>query len=211
MGAPSGLGGTTPAINEGRKATNQAMEGFSVTNRHVLVDRDGVINRRIPDGYVTSWEQFQFLPSALDALRLLAERNYKVIVVSNQACVGKGLMSTEELAELTRRFVDRVVKSGGRICNVYYCPHRAEDGCECRKPNPGLLRRAQREHGFVFTQTFLIGDSERDLIAAHQVGCPSVLVGGDTSSDFNVHSAPHRPSATVPDLYQAVQFILGRG
>jgi len=183
----------------------------SLTARHILLDRDGVINQRIPDGYVTCWEQFEFLPRALDALRLLAERCYRVIVVSNQSCVGKGLMNAEELAQLTRRFVDAAAKSGGRICDVYYCPHRAEDRCECRKPNPGLLRSAQREHGFVFTQTFLIGDSERDLIAAHQVGCPSILVRGDASNDFDPRSAPHRPRATVADLYEAVQFILGSG
>ena len=179
--------------------------------RHILLDRDGVINRRIPDGYVTSWEQFEFLPRALDALRLLAENGYKAIVVSNQACIGKGLMSAEELAQLTRRFVDAAVKNGGRICDVYYCPHRPEDGCECRKPNPGLLRRAQREHGFVFSQTFLVGDSERDLMAAYEVGCPAVLVRGGTSGDFDAHPAPHRPRSIVPDLYEGVQFVLGSG
>jgi len=176
---------------------------------HILLDRDGVINRRIPDGYVTSWEQFEFLPRTLDALKLLAESGYKAIVVSNQACVGKGFITSDELAQLTRRFVDAVLKNGGRICDVYYCPHRAEDRCECRKPKPGLLRRAQREHGFVFAQTFLIGDSERDLMAAHEVGCPAVLVADGMSSYFDAPSAPHRPLATVPDLYQAVQFILG--
>lgn len=183
----------------------------SVTAKHILLDRDGVINRRIPDGYVTCWEQFEFLPRVLDALRLLAESSYKVLVVSNQACISKGLMSPEELAQLTSRFVEAVMKSGGRICDVYYCPHRAEDGCDCRKPNPGLLRRAQGEHGFVFAQTFLIGDSERDLMAAHEVGCPAVLVRADPPSDFDAHSAPHRPRATVPDLYEAVQFVLKSG
>jgi D-glycero-D-manno-heptose 1,7-bisphosphate phosphatase len=181
----------------------------SATVRHILLDRDGVINRRIPDGYVTSWEQFEFLPRVLDALRLLAENSYKAIVVSNQACIGKGLMSGEELAQLTKRFVDKVAKGGGRIYDVYYCPHRPEEGCECRKPNPGLLRRAQRKHGFAFDHTFLIGDSERDLMAAYEVGCPAVLVRDDMSADFDVPSTPHRPRTTVPDLYEAVQFVLG--
>jgi len=183
----------------------------SVMSRHILLDRDGVINRRVPDGYVTSWEEFEFLPQALDALRLLAESGYEAIVVSNQACVSKGLISAGELAELTGRFLDAVARSGGRISDVYYCPHRSEDGCECRKPNPGLLRRAQRKHGFVFSQTFLVGDSERDLMAAHEVGCPAVLVRGGASGDFDAHSLPHRPRSIVPDLFEAVKFILGSG
>jgi histidinol-phosphate phosphatase family protein len=179
--------------------------------RYVLLDRDGVINRRIPDGYVTSWEQFEFLPRVLDALKLLAERGYKAIVVSNQACVSKGLMSPEALAEVTRRFVEEVESNGGHIDAVYNCPHQDRDGCDCRKPKPGLLLQAQREHGFAIADTFLVGDSERDMMAAHQVGCPAILVGAAKPGDVEAQGAPRSPRINVHDLYEAVQFILRVG
>ena len=179
-------------------------------SRHLLLDRDGVINRRILDGYVTAWEEFEFLPRALDALRLLAANGYTAIVVSNQACVSKGLMSLEALAGLTRRFVEEVARKGGLIEGVYYCPHQDQDGCDCRKPKPGLLLQARREHRFAFADTFLVGDSERDLMAAHQVGCPAILVAAGKQRDVDAQAAPHSPRAVVRDLYEAVQFVLGK-
>jgi histidinol phosphatase-like enzyme len=103
---------------------------------------------------------------------------------------------------------------------VYYCPHQDQDGCDCRKPKPGLLLRAQGEHAFAFAETFLIGDSELDLMAAHQVGCPAILVRAGNPGDVDPKAAAHQGGAdpllevrstqrvTVRDLYEAVQFIL---
>jgi D-glycero-D-manno-heptose 1,7-bisphosphate phosphatase len=95
--------------------------------RYVLLDRDGVINRRIFGGYVTSWDEFEFLPRALEALRLLAQNGYTALVVSNQACVAEGLLSSKDLDTITRRFLLEVALSRGNIAQVYYCRHRAED------------------------------------------------------------------------------------
>lgn len=176
--------------------------------KYVLLDRDGVINRRILNGYVTSWAQFEFLPQALAALRLLTEAGYRLVVVSNQACVSKGLMSLEKLTALTTRFVKEVEKNGGRIYGVYYCPHQNQDGCDCRKPKPGLLMQAQREHDFTFAETLLVGDSEADLIAAHRVGCSAILVAAEAEVD--TQQWPHRPEAVVADLHAAALFILGK-
>ena len=175
--------------------------------KYILLDRDGVINRRAIGGYVTSWSQFEFLPGALEALRLLAENDYSAIVISNQACVGKGLLTLEGLSEITRRFLAEVQKYGGRIEGVYYCPHRIEDGCGCRKPLPGLLIQAQKDHGFSFSETFLVGDSEKDVLAAQHVGCPAVLIS-DAGTDVNgPWTCP--PQGVVGNLYSAVLFILG--
>jgi D-glycero-D-manno-heptose 1,7-bisphosphate phosphatase len=149
--------------------------------QYVLLDRDGVINRRIANGYVTRWQEFEFLPGVMEALRLLAEYDCKVIVVSNQACVGKGLVAPEQVAGLTRRFRDEVEASGGAIEAVYSCMHREEDGCECRKPRAGLLWRAQHELRFDLAETFLIGDSETDFLAARAAGCRFIwLANGNT-------------------------------
>ncbi len=174
--------------------------------KYVLLDRDGVINLRIPGGYVTAWEQFVFAPGALEGLRLLAQRGYCAIVVSNQACVGKGLITPSGLEEITRRFIEKVGEYGGRIGGVYYCPHRMEDDCRCRKPQPGLLLKAQRKHHFSFASTFLIGDSETDLLAAGAVGSPALLIGADSSAVPG--EVAWRPRAVLPNLLAAAQFIL---
>jgi D-glycero-D-manno-heptose 1,7-bisphosphate phosphatase len=177
--------------------------------RFVLLDRDGIINRRVVGGYVTCWEEFVFIPGALEALRLLTEKDYQLIVVSNQARVGKGLMTDADLREITRKFVAAVGAEGGRIRHVYYCTHRAEDDCLCRKPRPGLLLDAQAEYHFNFKDTFLIGDSESDLRAAQAVGCPAILVSNAPSGGFE--KLPHAPRVTVPSLLAAAAFLVGGG
>jgi D-glycero-D-manno-heptose 1,7-bisphosphate phosphatase len=118
-------------------------------------------------------------------------------------------MSSVTLADITHRFGEEVERNGGHIDGVYYCPHQDQDDCQCRKPKPGLLLQAQREHQFVFADTYLVGDSERDLVAARQVGCPAILVGdGETSVDAK--EWPIGPEVIVQDLYTAARFVLGR-
>lgn len=176
--------------------------------RYLLLDRDGVINQRVVGGYVTSWAQFVFLPGALEALRFLAQNEYGAIVVSNQACVGKGLLSLSGLEEITRRFVQEVEIHGGRISGVYYCPHQVEDGCECRKPKPGLLLNAQKDHGFDFARTFFVGDSRTDLLAAEAVGCPTILLAD--GSPPACEDPGLRPRAVVRDLLEAAEFVINQ-
>ncbi|MGH9405970.1 MAG: D-glycero-alpha-D-manno-heptose-1,7-bisphosphate 7-phosphatase [Terriglobia bacterium] len=175
----------------------------------VLLDRDGVINRKLRNAYVMRWRDFVFLPGALDALRQLREAGYATIVVSNQAGVGKGVMTSSRLDQITRCFLSRVTAAGGLIHGVYYCPHRKEVQCNCRKPRPGLLLKAQHDHEFKFTETYMVGDSLSDLLAAQRVGCPSVVVSPNPSS-FELDGHPP-PEAVVPDLLSAVSFILQRG
>lgn len=173
----------------------------------LILDRDGVINQRITSGYVTCWEEFVFLPGALEALRLLNANHYRVIVVSNQAGVGKGLMTASDLDEITRKFTAKVEAQGGRILRVYYCTHRAEDGCPCRKPKPGLLLSAQAEYHFALDRTFLVGDNETDLRAAQAAGCPAIMVSGKPPAALE--KLPHAPRAIVPSLLAAAEFLIG--
>ncbi len=172
--------------------------------RYVLLERDGVINRRVPAGGVTSWDQFEFLPRALDALRLLAENNYTALVISNQAGVGKGLLSSKDLDAITRRFLLEVALSRGNIAQVYHCLHTFDDLCNCHKPRPGLIVRAQIEHRFAPEETFLVDDSPTALRAADEAGCPAILIRRQAFLE--------PPSADLPlvacNLYEAAELIL---
>jgi D-glycero-D-manno-heptose 1,7-bisphosphate phosphatase len=141
----------------------------------VFLDRDGVINRDRSD-YVRRWNEFEFLPGALDALRELAREDLSVLVVSNQSAVGRGLMSPRDLDEINTRMLETVAAAGGRIDGAYYCPHAPEEGCACRKPAPGLLLRAMQRFGLDPGCCFLVGDSVVDMLAAREVGIPSILV-----------------------------------
>jgi D-glycero-D-manno-heptose 1,7-bisphosphate phosphatase len=179
---------------------------YKVQPRYVLLDRDGVLNRRISPGYVTCWEQFEFLPRALAGLRLLAENGYIALVVSNQACVAKRLLSPQDLDSITRRFLLEAALAGGNIAHVYYCPHREEDHCACRKPSTGLLEKAWQEYTFIPEKTFLVGDSFSDLEAADTFGCPSILIRREAFLEANEYNDPACPVAS--DLYDAAEMIV---
>lgn len=173
---------------------------------YVLLDRDGVINRRPGNHWVTRWEEFHFLPRATEALRRLTEHRFRIVIVSNQSGVGRGHFTNEALQAITRKFLKEIEQSGTKIEAVYYCPHRPEDNCDCRKPKPGLLRQAQKEHGFDFTKTYLVGDSERDLEAGAAVGCPVIRVD-EKGEGLRADKGP-KPRAVVRNLYDAVEYIL---
>jgi D-glycero-D-manno-heptose 1,7-bisphosphate phosphatase len=145
------------------------------TRPAIFLDRDGVINERIVGGYVTSWGQFRFLEGSIAMLRELGRFKLPLIVVSNQAGVGKGLMSRANLARITERFVSRLRRAGASIAAVYYCPHTADAGCRCRKPRPGLLLQAARDWRIDLGHSILIGDSPSDIEAARAAGCRSIL------------------------------------
>lgn len=157
-------------------------EAFLARQPVVILDRDGVLNRKPPKArYVKSWREFEWLDGAKDALRLLKEAGYRVIVVSNQAGVARGEMTEAQLLEIHEQMKQDTVGAGGAIEAIYYCPHNWDDGCECRKPRPGMLFQAQREHHLDLSRTTFIGDDVRDAEAAEAAGCPSVLLSDGMS------------------------------
>lgn len=178
------------------------------SKRTVLLDRDGVINRRIANGYVTRWKDFAFLPGVLSALRMLRDNGYKVLVVSNQSCVGRGLISWGELQAITRRMLLEVALAGGAIEKVYYCPHAPGDSCGCRMPEPGLLVRAIEEHRVRPAQIYMVGDSERDMEAAARAGCRGLMV--QRGAFLQPGTAARTLKHVVSDLQEAASLIVRR-
>jgi D-glycero-D-manno-heptose 1,7-bisphosphate phosphatase len=156
-----------------------------VFHRAILLDRDGVINEKVVGGYVTSWSQFRFVRGIIDFLARMSASGIPLIVVSNQACIGKGLLTRRELGRITRRFVARLKDEGACISAVYYCPHIPEARCRCRKPQPGMLEDAARDFGLDLRSSILIGDSPSDIQAAEAAGCDALaLVGSGQAGDF---------------------------
>lgn len=156
-------------------------EEFFARRPTVILDRDGTLNERPPRAeYVRRPQDFHWLPGALEALRLLEEAGYRVIVVSNQAGINRGALTASELEAIHERMHADARAAGGRIAAVYTCPHDWDEGCDCRKPKPGMLFQAQREHHLDLTRTFFLGDDERDGEAAEAAGCPFALVSDDS-------------------------------
>lgn len=148
-----------------------------------FLDRDGVINRKAPEGqYVTRWEEMQFLPGACEAVRLFNNARFFVVVVSNQRCVAKGLITTDELDSMHARMRHEFAAAGARIDAIYYCPHEIDPPCSCRKPRPGLLLNAARRHEVDLLASWMIGDSDRDVEAGRTAGCHTARLMGDGKS-----------------------------
>ena len=176
----------------------------------VLLDRDGVINAD-QDGYVTSWNQFRLLPGTLEGLRQLTAAGYRLAVVTNQAVVGRGLASAAEVEELNARMVSALAEGGAHIDAVLYCPHAPEEGCACRKPQPGLLIEAGRRLGVSPADTCVIGDWVDDIAAASAAGCAVpilVLTGRGRRALPLARAAGLSPFLVARDLLAAAQAIV---
>ena len=157
-------------------------EAFLARRPTVILDRDGVLNKKPPRAeYVRTWADFEWLPGAKDALKLFHDAGYQVIVVSNQAGIARGAMTEADLAAIHANMREEAARAGGLIDAIYYCPHGWDEDCACRKPKPGMLFQAQREHNLDLTRTPFIGDDVRDAEAAEAAGCISLLLSNDES------------------------------
>jgi histidinol-phosphate phosphatase family protein len=147
-------------------------------NRKILfLDRDGVINVKAPKAeYITSWSDFRFLPGAIDALSQLSEAGYELYIITNQPGLARGMVTEASLADIHDRMVAELDQHGVSIKAIYHCPHSWDEGCECRKPKPGILYQAAREHNIDLTRAVFVGDDERDMEAGDAVGLRTILV-----------------------------------
>ncbi|MFQ5808872.1 MAG: D-glycero-alpha-D-manno-heptose-1,7-bisphosphate 7-phosphatase [Armatimonadota bacterium] len=156
----------------------------------VFLDRDGVINvRAAPHCYVRSPEELTILPNAAEGIRLLKAHDFLVIVATNQAGVGRGVMGLEELHLVHEALQQELARRGAVVDAIYYCPHAPTAGCDCRKPKTGLLRHAARELAVDLGQSFMVGDSLGDLMAGRRAGCTAILVGTGDVEDVRGEEA----------------------
>ncbi len=182
-----------------------------IIRANVFLDRDGVICRNRSD-YVKSWEEFEFLPGALEALARGTRAGLRLIVISNQSCIGRGIVDRETVDEINRRMQEEVARAGGHLAAVYICPHKIDEGCYCRKPRTALFREAAEDFGLFLEETFFVGDAESDMEAGRAIRARNVLVLTGLTDHRTVprmdgELAPEHVSA---DLSDAVDWMIGQ-
>jgi len=153
----------------------------------LFLDRDGIINRKIENGYVLNLQMFEFIEGALEALSILANIFNRIIVVTNQRGIGKGLMSEKDLENIHNYMLKKVVQARGRIDAIFYCPHDYEkEQCNCRKPKIGMALKAKEIFPEIdFRKTIVVGDSLSDMEFAIGIGGIGVYVGKDMTHNLN--------------------------
>ncbi len=145
----------------------------------LFLDRDGVINRRLPGSYVGNWEQFEILPGVLDAIPLLNSKFDRIVLVTNQAGIAKGLIKTENVEFIHARFRKLVQENGGLIHSAFFCPHHPDELCPCRKPQPGMAYQAKAEFPDIqFENAVMVGDSASDLVFGLRLGMQIIEISG---------------------------------
>jgi D-glycero-D-manno-heptose 1,7-bisphosphate phosphatase len=177
--------------------------------RAVFLDRDGTISEEM--GYVNHIERFQIFPFAADAIRQLNQAEIPVIVITNQSGVARNIFPESLVHEVHKRMVKELAAGGAWIDAIYFCPHKTEDACDCRKPNPGLLERAAREHSLDLSGSWMVGDRYGDLEMAHTAGARGMLVmTGYGMGEYEYYRGtwPRQPDALARDLSDAVRQIL---
>jgi len=141
-------------------------------SKAAFLDRDGIINRKAPEGnYITRWEDFYILPGVPEGIALLKRAAFSVIVVTNQRCIAKNLLAVDELEAIHQKMSAALSRAGAALDGIYYCPHDSEPPCRCRKPAPGMLLDAARDHGIDLPSSWMIGDSVIDVEAGRNAGC----------------------------------------
>jgi len=176
--------------------------------RHVILDRDGVLNREAHGGgYVLEPGEFFWLPGALEALALLRQAGVRLSVATNQSGVGRGLMTLAQLEAVHDRMRNEAARSGAELDAVLFCPHAPDARCDCRKPAPGLIHEALALAGIGAAESLVVGDDQRDLEAAARAGVKAALVR--TGKGRKTETLLHDPEvATYDDLSQLARAIV---
>jgi len=173
----------------------------------VFMDRDGVLVENVED-YIRRWEQVEFYDQAFRAVKRLHDSPYEMVVISNQSLVGRGIMALEDVLTLNRQILDVFESQGVQFEGAYICPHAPEDDCDCRKPKPGMVLRAAREHDLDLGSSYFVGDALTDMEAAEAAGVKGILVRTGRGSRTIEELGPEVRWPIASDLDEAVSIIL---
>jgi D-glycero-D-manno-heptose 1,7-bisphosphate phosphatase len=179
--------------------------------RYVFLDRDGVLNRKLPEGaYVSAWAQFQWLPGAVEAIARMNRAGLTVIVVSNQRGIALGRVSVEQLELVHDQMRSHLAGQGARLDAIYYCPHDRGE-CNCRKPDIGLFEQAMNDFPQVnANNSVVIGDSLSDIQAGRRLGMKTIFIQGEPDRQkAGAQAAASLADGVASSLLQAVEEHLG--
>jgi D-glycero-D-manno-heptose 1,7-bisphosphate phosphatase len=174
----------------------------------VLLDRDGTLNENLPQG-VTRLEEFEPIPGAFEAVGRLCRAGWPVAVITNQSGVSKGIVTREVVDEVNRRCAELAAEHGATFDGIYVATDLPGSGGERRKPRPGMIAEAAREHGYDLFRSYVIGDSFRDMLAGRAAGCTPLLVLTGRGRETR-ESLDHPPHLSFESLAEAVDWILAR-
>lgn len=172
--------------------------------RAVFLDRDGTIAKNVH--FCCRVEDFEILPHVPEAIRLLNENGFKVVVITNQSGIGRGYFTEQTLYQIHQYMKQELAQCNAWLDAIYFCPHHPDDKCDCRKPRPGLLSRASDDLDIDLSRSFVVGDTERDIIAGKIIGCRTALITPDPHSTGEI-SEP--PDFVATDLLSVARWIVG--
>jgi D-glycero-D-manno-heptose 1,7-bisphosphate phosphatase len=176
----------------------------------VFIDRDGTINRDSAD-YIRSRSEFDFIPGSIEAIRNLTANGYTSIVITNQSALARKFISREELDAMHAMMCRAVACGGGKITDVFFCPHMPDEGCKCRKPAPGLIYQAKKKYNIELADSIMVGDHVKDIACGRNAGCGmTVLVksGLDPDVEKELKIKPISTDYVAGNLFEAAEWII---
>ena len=176
----------------------------------IFLDRDGVINQDSPD-YIKSCDEFKFLPGSLTAIKNLTENGFHIIVITNQSVINRKMVTPNGLEKIFAKMKSGVVAANGKITDIFFCPHKPDDNCQCRKPKPGLIKMAEKKYNINLSQAIMVGDSAKDIECAINAKCyKSILVktGNADKAIKDLTIKKISPDFIAKDLEKAAEWII---
>jgi len=175
----------------------------------IFLDRDGVVNKNpVYLDYVKKASEFKFIPGSRKAIKMLRDAKLDVVIISNQAGVGRGLFTKKDLKGIDEKMLKGVDASGGKLKKIFYCIHKPDAGCDCRKPKTGMFKKAVSKIRIDHNHSFYAGDTERDTKAGSAFGIKTIAVLSGYAKRSDIKKWPIQPDFIAKDLLDAVENII---
>ncbi len=181
-----------------------------ITNKNIFLDRDGVINQD-SSNYIKSWSEFKFIPKSIEAIRDLTLNGFNIVLITNQSVINRKMASKAVVENIFEKMKSEINSNQGSILDIFYCPHKPDDGCECRKPLPGMILKAKEKHRINLSTAYMVGDSLKDMECAKNAGCGYLVLvrtGNGKQTQEILEEKKITPTHIADNLYEASKWII---